>query len=27
VILTEIDFETLDEIAPRKLFVGTTRAK
>jgi superfamily I DNA and RNA helicase len=26
VILTEIDFEELDEIAVRKLFVGATRA-
>ena len=26
VILTEVDFETLDEIARRKLFVGMTRA-
>jgi hypothetical protein len=26
VILTEIDFEALDEIALRKLFVGATRA-
>lgn len=26
VILTEIDFEELDELAIRKLFVGATRA-
>jgi len=26
VILTEVDFETLDDISRRKLFVGMTRA-